>query len=176
MDFHPSRASYICNRLQLRHLVKVWGSSPGPCSMHSPHKYPPFSMLAWNPNLFFLNSLSQCINPPFPQPTHKTITSTLPYIEFLGNPVLLHPLHMVKPPENTFINPFIIPFNSLIHAFGTLSIFLIPNKPLRLSFYTAVTLDLSSFHNIISLPYVRTGTSNVSCKTSTLNLQIPRIN
>ena len=49
----------------------------------------------------------------------------------LSNPNLLHPLYMVGPPENTFINLH----NSLICAFGTLSILLILCKP-RLSICT----------------------------------------
>ena len=72
---------------------------------------------------------------------------------------------MVEPPENTFISPFVYPQNSLIRAFRTLFIFLIPSKPLRLSLCTALILDLSSFHIIVSLPYIGTGTRNFSCKT-----------
>ena len=55
---------------------------------------------------------------------------------------------------------------SLIRAFATLSILLIPNKPLRLSICTDLVLDLSfSFHIIVSLSYIRTGMIKVSCKT-----------
>ena len=39
-----------------------------------------------------------------------------------------------------------------------------PSKPLRLSNCTALILDLS-FHIIVSLPYINTGTSNDSYKT-----------
>ena len=56
--------------------------------------------------------------------------------------------------------------NSLICSFQTLSILLIPSNPLRLSICIALIPDLSfSYHNIVSLPYIRTRTSNVSCKT-----------
>ena len=58
-----------------------------------------------------------------------------------------------------------------------LSILLILSNSLKLSICTLLTLDLSfSLHNIVSLPYIGKGTSNVSCKTSTIKLQIPSIN
>ena len=75
---------------------------------------------------------------------------------------------MTKPKENTFLNHFMHPFRHSAQLpypyIGTPSILLIRNKPFILSICTALILDLSSFHNIVSLPYVRTGTSKVSCK------------
>ena len=90
--------------------------------------------------------------------------STLPYINTLSNPVILHSLHIAEPSENNFI-PFVTSHDSPIRAFGTSSILLTPSKPLRLSIYTAVILDLSSFPLITSLPYIRAGKSNDPCKT-----------
>ena len=60
-----------------------------------------------------------------------------PHIDHLSNLVILHSLHMAKPSQNTFMNPFVTPHNYLILAFGTLSIFLIPVIP---------TLTLSPAH------------------------------
>ena len=57
--------------------------------------------------------------------------------------------------------------NSLIQAFRTLPIQLIPRNPLRLSMYTALIIELSSLYIIASLPYKRTGMSNASCSTLT---------
>ena len=51
-----------------------------------------------------------------------------------------------------------------------LSIILIPKNPLRLSMCTALIIDLSF------QPYIRIGTSNILCKTTTLKLQFPSIN
>ena len=62
------------------------------------------------------------------------------------------------------LSPPIPIFTTLICAFDTQSILLIPDNPLRLCICTALFLDFS-FHIIVSLPYRRTGTSNVSCKT-----------
>ena len=51
------------------------------------------------------------------------------------------------------------------------------SKPLRLSIYIAIILDLFFFHIIVWLPYIRTVTSNVSWKNpNILKLQIPSIN
>ena len=57
-------------------------------------------------------------------------------------------------------------FLSFLFFINPLSILLIPSNPLRMSICKALILNLSlSFHNIVSLPYIRRGTSNVSCKT-----------
>ena len=70
---------------------------------------------------------------------------------------------MAEPSENTSTIYFITPYNSFIRAFGTLSILLIPMKPLRLSICTVLILDFSlSFHIIVSLLNIKTGTSNDS--------------
>ena len=98
----------------------------------------------------------------------------LPYIDPLDNPVILYSLYMAKLPENTFINPFIILHTYHINALGTLPIFLIPSKPLRLSICTALILDLSFFFPIIVLlPYLRAGIYKqyLMQETSTLLLQ-----
>ena len=74
---------------------------------------------------------------------------------------------MAESSENTFINPFVhtlrhsaqLPYSCILD----LSILLIHSKPLRLSICTALTLDFSSsFHIIISLPYIRIGMNNCS--------------
>ena len=82
----------------------------------------------------------------------------------LSNPIILHSYHLAKPLDNTFINPFFNLHNSHIHAFGTLSLLLITSNPLKLSICTVLIIDLSFFYNTVSLPYIRTGTSNVSFK------------
>ena len=60
------RLYIFCGNPQLWHPVKVRGSSPGLRPMHFPsgtpaiHSYlTPFSLLAWHPNLFSLNSPSR---------------------------------------------------------------------------------------------------------------------
>ena len=76
------------------------------------------------------------------------------------------PNHGRSPSSILSSTPFVTPHNSHIRALETHSILLIPSNPLKLSTCTAVTLDLSfSFHNIVSLAYVRTGKSNVLCNT-----------
>ena len=71
-----------------------------------------------------------------------------------------------RTPSIHSFTPFNTPHNYLINLFSTLSILLIPSSSLRLSICTPLILDLSySFHNSVSQPYIRTGTSNVSCTT-----------
>ena len=96
---------------KLKKEKKIKKFSPFP--MHSPSQTPAiysysasFSLPAWHLNLFLLNnpwgyqSLSSW-------PTHWMTTNTLSYIDSLSNPFILHPLHIVKSPENTLINTFI---------------------------------------------------------------------
>ena len=112
------------------------------------------------------------INPSLPWLTHRATTSTLFYLSSF-------PPHSRTTGEHlhqSFRLPHLSLRTTLIRGLGTLFIILIPSKPLRLSIYTALILDLSSFHNIVSLQYIITGTSNVSCKDSKLKLQIPSIN
>ena len=137
-----------------------------------PHKPPPFNPIMHpSPCLldiqtFSLSSLSWYQSTSFlPYPLSDYQHTPLNR-DNLSNYVILHFLHMAEPLENTFANPFVTLHNSLIYAFRTLSILLIPNKHLRFSIYTALILNLSfSFHIIASLAYIRTGTSNDSCKT-----------
>ena len=72
------------------------------------------------------------------------------------------PNHRRTPSSILSSASFVTPHHCLIRTFGTLSILLIPSKPLRLSICTPLILIL---YIIVSLPYVRTGTSNDSCKT-----------
>ena len=105
--------------------------------------------------LFFKQPLTVSIHLLRNLPT--ATTSIVPYKDPLSYPVIFHSLHLAEPPENT-LTLFITLHNSLIHAFRTLSILMIPSKPLRLSIYTAPMLDFFfTFHSIVSLPYVRTG-------------------
>ena len=91
----------------------------------------------------FLQSFLHSINPPLLWPTYSVTTSTLPYIDPLSNPVL-HSLYLAEPSENTFINIFV---HTLCYSFiVTLSILLIPSKPLRLSICTSLIQNLSSLH------------------------------
>ena len=128
-------------------------------AIHSYHvRFPP---LAWHPKLFSLSSPSryQSLSS---SACSLSDTSTLSYIDPLRNPVILHSFHIPKRYENTFITSH----NYVISVFRTLSILLIPCKPLKSSICIAQILDLSfSLHIIISLSYVKTGTNNDSCKT-----------
>ena len=66
--------------------------------------------------------------------------------------------------------PLFLPFRpfSLIHAFSTFTIHLIPSKPLMLSICTNLILgSYFSFHFIVSLLYIRIGTFKASCWTLT---------
>ena len=77
---------------------------------------------------------------------------------------------MAEPPENTLIHTFVYVLRHTTQLpypyIRDLSILLIPSKSLRFSICTVLIQDLSFFfHNIVSLPYIKTGTSNVSCKT-----------
>ena len=57
---------------------------------------------------------------------------------------------------------------TVLSVHSRLSILLIPSRTLRLSTCTALILQLSFFiHIIVSLLFLRTGTSNNSCKTLT---------
>ena len=56
----------------------------------------------------FLQAVLHGINPPLPWPPNWATASTLPYIDPLSNPVILHCLHMTELLESTFINLFII--------------------------------------------------------------------
>ena len=80
----------------------------------------------------------------------------LSYIITLTDPITLHSLQIAEVQENT-INPLHHSVQLLIRAFGTLSILLIPSKLLRLSSLNCRPLLL--------LPYIRTGTISVLCKT-----------
>ena len=111
----------------------------------------PFSLLAWHPNPLNIPSAYQSYHSIF-SPHGWTFGENL---------------HQTK--------PFVTLYNSLIYTFGSLSILLIPSKPLRLFIYRALTLDLSSFHIIISLLYIRTGRRNVSCKISKENILSKKI-
>ena len=129
-------------------------------------------------SLFFKHSFLISIHLFCSLPIKQLYTSIHSYIDPLSNPVILHTLHMAEPSENTFINFVILtPHNCLIHAFTTLCILLILSKPLKFSICIALILDLYfSIHIIVSLPYVRKGTRNYSCKTTTIKLQTPSIN
>ena len=172
MDFHPSRASYRCGNS--RH-----GQGFIPPAM--PHAFPLTNPL---PSLLSCTILLACLRskPRFLKHSFTISiylfralpTERLP-AHTLGNFIILstRPNHQSTPSSLLSFNPFVTPHNSLIRACGTLSLLL--NKHLRSSICIILILDLS-FHNIVSLPYIRTGTSNVSWKTSTLKLQIPSIN
>ena len=70
--------------------------------------------------------------------------------------------------ENTFINLFIYTIHhpARLPYLCIREFLLIPSKLLRVSVSTTLILDLSfSLHIIVSLPYVRTSTSDNSCKT-----------
>ena len=80
--------------------------------------------------------------------------STVSIHPFLGLPTERLPAHTPTYSWQSYHSPYGLttmplsspytPHNSLIHAFGTLCILLIPSNPLRLSICTALNLDLSS--------------------------------
>ena len=78
---------------------------------------------------FFKHSFTVSIHPFCCLPTEQLSAYSL------GN---LHPLHMAEPMEHILINLH----NFLIHAFRTLSILLIPSKPLGLFICTAISRSL----------------------------------
>ena len=102
------------------------------------------------------------------------------YIDTLRNPIVLHSLHMAKPSENTFINLVVYTqHNCLIRTFGTLSILLIPSRPLRLSICTALALNPSfSFFPYHCFTTIHKSSHEQSLKQelSELKLQTPSIN
>ena len=87
------------------------------------------------------------------------------YIDSLSNPIVPHSLNIADPSENTFINAFVQHFRNSSQLFYPFIRDFIHS--LRFSICTALILDLSfSFYIIVSLPKIRTGSSNDSCKTS----------
>ena len=180
MEFHPTRASYCCGNPQLWHLIKVRGSSPRLHHMHSPsqtptiHTYPGlFSLLARYGNLVSVNtpswyqSISFIMAYPLNDYQHTLLQRPLAILSLSILSTWLN--HWSTTSSILSSRPFFTLHNSLIRAFGTLSILLMPSNPLRLSICTALTLDLSfSSYNIVSPPYRRTVTSKSSCKSLAL--------
>ena len=133
---------------QLQHLVKVRSSSPGLCPKPSPSQtsaiysyHTPSSLPAQHSNLFFQKVILLLLT--YLVTTHR-LFNTYP----LSNPIIPHSFNMAKPSENTFVktfnhSKFVIPHICLICTYGTLSILIIPNIPLRLSIYTVIILGLS---------------------------------
>ena len=149
---------------------------PGYALCIPPHILPPLTPLLHNslclPDIqtSFPKTVLHSINSSLPRPTHWTTTNTSSNKDTLSNPIPLHPLH-IQNHQRTLSpllssSPFVTPYNSIIRAFGTLSIPLIPSKPQTLSICTGLFLDLTFFfHQSFSLPYVTTDASNVLCKT-----------
>ena len=129
---HTTEATHNCG-ISLKSRIHPPGYHPfipplKPAT-HSDHK--PFCLFAWYQIFFFFFcSISNA--------------RKFPHIHPLSNPIILHSLHKTEPPEETFINPFVAPYSSFIRASRTLSIILIPSKPLRLSICTVLILDLST--------------------------------
>ena len=123
--------SYSCDNPKLWHLVKVRGSSLWLRRKHSPpsqtsafHSFhESFSLLAQHPNLFF-QVIIHWINPPPPPSTYQTTSHTLFAILSIWT--------------NQFHQFLVTPYNSLLRAFGTLFILLIPNRLLQLSICTTL--------------------------------------
>ena len=169
-DIHPSRV--VTHNYDLSSKSRV--HSPGFTPCIPPHKptihsyYASFSLLARHPNSFFLNCPSQY---------QSTSSKLKPLSDYLHTPqhrpfyntcVILHSLHMAKPSENNFINPYVHPLHhSAQFPYPWVWYFIhLPNKHLRLSIFTPLILDLSfSFHINVSLPHRRTDMSSDSCKT-----------
>ena len=122
-EFHIAVATQNCGISS-----RSWVHPPGSALCIPPSQaitIPPFSLLGWHSDLFFLSSLSQYQSISY---TAYPLNNSYIFLDSLTNPILLHPLHMAKPPENIFINPFIYPLchstQFLTHAFRTLSLFL----------------------------------------------------
>ena len=149
---------------------------PGYAPSIPPHK-PPFAPILQHfpcvPDIqtSFSYTLLYGINPPLPRPKHWATTNTLSYIDSPGNHNILNPLHLSEQPENTFINPFVQPLRhsaQLPYPWIRESIYPPHTQPTsEVAHLHTLILDLSfsSSHSIVSMSYIKTGTSNVSCKT-----------
>ena len=141
--------------------------------MHFPSQTPTihfyyalFFLLAWHPYTFCFGTHSRYQSTSFTSYSPGT-TSTLFYIDSLGNAVILHSLHMTDPSENTFINDFVyalrhspqfrhLRIRKFIHSHDT-------QQTSEVVYLYTLILALSfSFHIIFSLPYIRTATDNIS--------------
>ena len=166
MEFHPSKVSYRHSNPQLWHLIKVRGSSPRLHTIHFPSQtltintYPILLACQTSITLSLKHSFMVSIisSTSYPLSDYQHI---LLYILL----TIIFSIFSTWPTTGACLpQSFHLPTSSLRTTL--LSILLIPSNPLRLSICTALFQDLSFyFHNIISLPYIRRGTSNVWCKT-----------
>ena len=101
-------------------------------------------------SFFFKQSFTKSIFFFHSQPTKRLLT--YPF----SNPIISHSFNMAKPSENTFINSSIHPLHhSTELSYPCFAVyFLMPIKPVRLSIYTALLLDLS--FSSISLSHYHT--------------------
>ena len=164
-DFHP-QASLNCGILSRSGIYPL---GYAPCT--PPHKYLPFTPILHHfPHLPDIQtSFSQTIHlflslPTERLPAHSPSQTLLAILSF--SIFSTWPNNQRTPSSILSPTHFYTLHNSLIREFWTISILLIPSKPLRLPICPALIVDLSfSIHSIVSLPYIRTGISNVSCKT-----------
>ena len=119
---HRAMASQNYN-ISSRSRVHPSGKAPY-IPPHKPLPYTPIehhSLCLPDIQTSLLQVILHDINSPLPRPTHWTNTSTLSYIDSLGNPVIFHPLHMAEPSEITFINLFVHTFRHSVRT-TTLSV------------------------------------------------------
>ena len=140
-------------------ISSKWGvHPPGYTQCTPPHK--PHSLLSWTILLSCLTSKPLFLKHSFSISIHLFLGLLTEQLSLSILSIWLN--HCRIPSSILSSRPFFTLHNSLICAFWILSILLIPSNPLRLSICTVLTLDLSfSLHNIVSLPYIKTGTSNV---------------
>ena len=134
--------------------------------IHSCHTQFLFPFFAHHPNIFLKKSYS--LNHSTFQPFSRSTSYPLPLVYAFSFPTFLYSFLIPKSPESTLTSHFIHLLFHLTQLFKSFIRFLsrplILNKPLKLSIYIVLILDLSfSFHTLISSPYIKTGTTKHLC-------------
>ena len=157
----PTKVSYKCDNQQPTtkeyHQSQVFISRATPQAL--PFTNPRLSfllgaiLLACPTFKLFFSSKSQSTFPGRPTDRFPTHLPTCTILAFISFPILSIWSNHLRTLSSIFSStPFVTPHSSLLYTFGTLSIpLLIPNKPLRLSTWTILILDLfSSLRTIVS--------------------------
>ena len=111
-------------------LVKSQAFPPLQTSfIHSCHA--PFSLVVQHPNLFVFIAVIHWIIPDCSRSTHSMTSHSFANIHRFSHPILpVWPNHRRTLSSVLWCTPFFTPPESLTHAFGSLSMLLIPKKPL----------------------------------------------
>src|SRR5678815_34388 len=94
------------------------GSSlgPGGPQPYPPHKTPPFTPIMHlyshlcQTHISLLQTFVYRLNPHFLRSPGRSVPNTLATIHPLNQATIIHPFHMTKPSQHTFIYPLIYPF------------------------------------------------------------------